>query len=82
MIDCAFRDQDAEIIGHLFVNCVFLHGDLVDFFVLQFLSTTLSHNFTYFYLNKLIKNTKQCKITSKLYRYNRTQKTPGTIFVG
>jgi len=45
-----------------------------------FQTTTLSHNFTSHCLNKLTKNTKQCKTIFKLYMFNRTQKIPGTIF--
>jgi hypothetical protein len=45
-----------------------------------FQTTTLSHNFTSHCLNKLTKNTKQCKTIFKLYRFNGTQNISGTIF--
>ena len=47
--------------------------------VLQFLSNNNLES-TSHCLNKLTKNTKQCKTIFKLYRFNMTQKIPGTIF--
>jgi hypothetical protein len=46
----------------------------------SFLTTTSSHNSTFLCPNKLIKNIKECNITFNLYRFNKIQKTHGTIF--
>ena len=46
----------------------------------SFQTTTSSHNSTFLCPNKLIKNIKECKTTFNLYRFNKIQKTLGTIF--
>ena len=46
----------------------------------SFQTTTSGHNSTFLCPNKLIKNIKECKTTFNLYRFNKIQKTLGTIF--
>jgi hypothetical protein len=46
----------------------------------SFQTTTSGHNSTFLCLDKLIKNIKECKIIFNLYRFNKIQKTLGTIF--